>query len=236
MKVVVTASVAIVVTASACDGDSSPAADSAAPRTTESTEVKPEKVRVPDVTGLALGRATKRLEARGLRVGDVSKRPSGKPRRTVLEQSHRPGSKTKDGSTVSLVIAKPHPIVPDTVGDDRRSARRQLRLAGFDVVKTRQRTDSATPGTVVDQAPSGGTRARRGARVTITVAVKPPPPPESTPPDNCTSGYSPCLPPASDYDCAGGSGDGPEYADGPISVTGSDPYGLDSDSDGVACE
>jgi hypothetical protein len=31
----------------------------------------------------------------------------------------------------------------------------------------------------------------------------------------CTPGYSPCLPPASDYDCAGGSGDGPNYT-GPV--------------------
>ena len=28
---------------------------------------------------------------------------------------------------------------------------------------------------------------------------------------NCTPGYSPCLTPASDYDCAGGSGNGPGY-------------------------
>lgn len=27
---------------------------------------------------------------------------------------------------------------------------------------------------------------------------------------NCTPGYSVCLPPAADYDCAGGTGDGPE--------------------------
>lgn len=52
----------------------------------------------------------------------------------------------------------------------------------------------------------------------------------------CTPGYSPCLPPASDYDCAGGSGDGPKYVQGPVKVTGSDPYGLDSDNDGVGCE
>lgn len=53
---------------------------------------------------------------------------------------------------------------------------------------------------------------------------------------NCTPGYSPCLKPSSDYDCAGGSGDGPSYANGPISVSGSDPYDLDSDGDGVGCE
>lgn len=52
----------------------------------------------------------------------------------------------------------------------------------------------------------------------------------------CTAGYSPCLPPMSDYDCAGGAGNGPGYANGPVYVTGSDPYDLDSDGDGVACE
>jgi hypothetical protein len=37
-------------------------------------------------------------------------------------------------------------------------------------------------------------------------------------------------------DCRGGSGDGPRYIDGPVRVTGSDPYGLDSDGNGVGCE
>lgn len=242
MKAAVTASTAILVTATACGSDSGSTVDTVepdAPKATESMHFEPVKVRVPRVTGLALGQATKRLQARGLRVGDVSKRTSVRPRRTVLEQSRRPGSKAKDGSTVSLVIAKPLPIVPDTVGGDRRTGRRELRLAGFDVLITRYETRSATPGIVIDQAPIGGTRAGPGATVTITIAAKPPPPPPPPPSaqeDNCTSGYSPCLPPASDYDCADGSGNGPEYADGPIYVTGSDPYGLDSDSDGVACE
>ena len=53
---------------------------------------------------------------------------------------------------------------------------------------------------------------------------------------DCTPGYSPCIPPGSDVDCAGGSGNGPRYVDGPVYVTGSDPYGLDADGDGVACE
>jgi hypothetical protein len=52
----------------------------------------------------------------------------------------------------------------------------------------------------------------------------------------CTPGYKPCLAPASDYDCAGGGGDGPRYVQGPVYVTGSDPYNLDSDGDGRACE
>jgi Ca2+-binding RTX toxin-like protein len=53
---------------------------------------------------------------------------------------------------------------------------------------------------------------------------------------SCTAGYSPCIPPGSDVDCAGGSGNGPRYVEGPVTVTGSDPYGLDADGDGVGCE
>jgi endonuclease YncB( thermonuclease family) len=61
--------------------------------------------------------------------------------------------------------------------------------------------------------------------------VGPPPPP----PRDC-QGYDPCLPPGPDVDCAGGSGNGPRYVNGPVRVSGDDPYGLDSDNDGVACE
>ena len=53
---------------------------------------------------------------------------------------------------------------------------------------------------------------------------------------HCTKGYSKCLHPASDYDCRGGSGDGPRYVSGPFKSWGSDPYRLDSDNDGKACE
>jgi hypothetical protein len=53
---------------------------------------------------------------------------------------------------------------------------------------------------------------------------------------NCTPGYSPCIPPGPDVDCLGGGGDGPRFVQGPVQVTGSDPYGLDSDGNGVGCE
>ncbi|WP_202876168.1 G5 domain-containing protein [Kribbella sp. VKM Ac-2566] len=52
----------------------------------------------------------------------------------------------------------------------------------------------------------------------------------------CDPNYSGCVPIASDVDCSGGSGNGPEYVDGPIDVVGSDIYRLDADDDGIACE
>jgi Excalibur calcium-binding domain len=45
-----------------------------------------------------------------------------------------------------------------------------------------------------------------------------------------------CVPVASDVDCAGGSGNGPEYVSGPVHVVGEDIYDLDRDGDGIACE
>jgi hypothetical protein len=54
---------------------------------------------------------------------------------------------------------------------------------------------------------------------------------------DCDPNYSgACLDPhAYDYDCAGGSGDGPDYT-GTVTVVGEDHYGLDADGDGIGCE
>lgn len=53
----------------------------------------------------------------------------------------------------------------------------------------------------------------------------------------CDPNYSgACVPIASDVDCAGGSGNGPAYVQGPVTVIGTDIYGLDSNNDGIGCE
>jgi endonuclease YncB( thermonuclease family) len=45
---------------------------------------------------------------------------------------------------------------------------------------------------------------------------------------NCEPGYSPCLPVTGDLNCSD--------VDGPVTVTGDDPYGLDADGDGTGCD
>jgi len=45
---------------------------------------------------------------------------------------------------------------------------------------------------------------------------------------NCMPGYDPCLPVLGDMNC-------PDIGH-PVQVTGSDPYGLDRDGDGVGCD
>jgi hypothetical protein len=55
-------------------------------------------------------------------------------------------------------------------------------------------------------------------------------------PGGCEPGYSKCLDrSAIDYDCRK-KGDGPKYVHSPIQVTGSDPFDLDSNRDGIGCE
>jgi hypothetical protein len=55
--------------------------------------------------------------------------------------------------------------------------------------------------------------------------------------EGCDPNYSgACLNPySSDYDCEGGSGNGPDYT-GTVAVVDEDHFGLDADGDGVGCE
>lgn len=56
------------------------------------------------------------------------------------------------------------------------------------------------------------------------------------PAGRCDPNYTPCVPVASDVDCAGGRGNGPAYVRGPVRVIGRDVYGLDRDGDGIGCD
>ena len=76
---------------------------------------------------------------------------------------------------------------------------------------------------------------------TVGTYVAPPPPPPVAAPapaaGGCDGNYTgACVPIASDVDCAGGSGNGPAYVAGPVTIVGSDVYDLDRDGDGIACD
>jgi len=65
-----------------------------------------------------------------------------------------------------------------------------------------------------------------------------PTPTPKPPAANCHPSYAGvCLTPGiGDYDCAGGSGNGPNYVAGPVRVVGWDEFDLDRDNDGIGCE
>jgi len=211
-----------------------PPATTASP--TSSQPPKTPKVTVPNVVGLDSQSAAKKLQRLGFALGPVSKQFSHQKPGTVLHLSVHVGGKVEEGTRVSVVVAKPFPTVPNVVGLSARKATSKLKAAGYSVRITKQSSSQAT-GTVIGVSPRAGTELLPGKTITLTVAKKMPQ--QTQAPSACTPGYSPCLPIGpSDYDCAGGSGDGPAYTDPGVTyrVTGYDPYGLDSDNDGLGCE
>ena len=110
-------------------------------------------------------------------------------------------------------------------GAERGRYATQLDAAARNARANRRGLWGACPATVYD--PSLGVETRR--------AAAPKPKPIA---GNCHPSYQgACLDPSvSDYDCAGGSGNGPGYVEGPIRVVGPDVYRLDGDGDGIACE
>ena len=103
----------------------------------------------------------------------------------MLSQDPGAGSLAGRGSTVTLTVARqPQQVtVPNTVGQSESSALSALADAGLTPIvgATQPVTDQARDGKVVAQEPGGG-KAKRGARVTITVGKFTPPPTTPTTP------------------------------------------------------
>ena len=210
----------------------------ASPTDSPEPSVEPEIVipttKMPAVRGILVQKARQRIVGSDLQV-EVVRKFSNRAAGTVLSQSVTAGDRVEEGTTVTLIVAKPLPRVPTLEGMKGKVAKNRLGSAGYDVVIRRQESSSVSPGTVISTVPAAGAHVRPGRTITLIVAKAPPPPPPSTP--SCHPSYAgACLDPsASDYDCAGGSGDGPKYT-GYVTVVGPDVYDLDSDGDGAGCE
>ena len=135
--------------------------------------------------------------------------------------------------------------VPELVGMRLADAKAQLAGRGLRARVTYRSTSRYPAGMVLSQSRRTGAGVLPDSRITMVVAKAPPPPPTTAPPPptttparNCDPSYPDvCLDPdAVDYDCAGGSGDGPRYVSGPIRVRPPDPFDLDREGDGWGCE
>jgi beta-lactam-binding protein with PASTA domain len=133
--------------------------------------------------------------------------------------------------------------VPRLVGLKLARAKDTLGDRGLKATIRYKSTASYPAGTVISQSRKAGASVLPDSGITLVVAKAPPPPPSTAPPptappQNCDPSYPDvCLDPgAVDYDCAGGSGNGPEYVEGPIRVRPPDPFDLDRNGDGWGCE
>jgi len=124
------------------------------------------KSTVPDLTGLSLEAALDALEEADLG-SSVVEREDSAPAGQVVSQSPAPGTKVKRGSSVTVFVSSGAVTVPDVVGLTRSAAVK--RLKGLGLVPSITPDPTAPVGYVSKQFPPGGSRARRGDTVTISV-------------------------------------------------------------------
>jgi hypothetical protein len=137
-------------------------------------------------------------------------------------------------------------VVPRLVGVRLARAKEALADRGLTAKVTYKSTARYAAGTVISQSRRAGAGVLPDTTISLVVAKAPPPPPSTAPPappptappQRCHPSYEgECLKVGiGDYDCAGGSGNGPNYVQGTVRVVGPDEFDLDGDGDGLGCE
>jgi serine/threonine-protein kinase len=141
----------------------------------------PEQVAVPNLVGLSVDSATKRLDDLGLTYR-VTREDSDKPEDEVIGQDPGQGTSLDPGGTVTLTVARPvaQTPVPFVTGLSEQAALSALRADGLKgSVRERDVDDESQDGVVLEQRPSGDTGVDSGSTVVLVVGrfVAPPPPP-----------------------------------------------------------
>lgn len=146
-----------------------------------------QQARVPDVVGLLVAEATRRLTQAGFRT-QVTRVQGSEPEGTVIEQAPQGGTTAARDRVVRINVSRGQTststtvvtttttapgssaTVPDTVGEDEATATSTLEGAGLRVRVVEQTVaDASQDGLVIRQSPGGGTTAKSGSTVTITV-------------------------------------------------------------------
>jgi serine/threonine-protein kinase len=147
----------------------------------------PAKVTVPDVTGETEAQAKSDLHNAGFQVSVAPQTSSTATAGSVISQAPAGNSQVLPGSNVTIVVAKAPTTatVPNVKGQTASAATSSLRAAGFTVSQTtKQVFHQSKNGIVLSQSPGGGTTAKKGSAVAITVGQYTAPP--STTPTTTT--------------------------------------------------
>jgi serine/threonine-protein kinase len=131
----------------------------------------PRPVQVPDVVGQPYANAAGALQGAGFTVTRVEIE-SDDPKDVVVAQDPTSGAQVPKGSKITLSVSKgpAESQVPDVTFQSQPDAEKLLRGAGFRIsVVPQDVTDPGEDGIVLNQDPPGGTVAKPGTTVTISV-------------------------------------------------------------------
>ncbi|MET7384659.1 Stk1 family PASTA domain-containing Ser/Thr kinase [Streptomyces sp. NPDC005529] len=136
----------------------------------------PRTVKVPDLTGVALGKAKAELKDAGLAAGMVTREFSDDVSRgSVIGTDPDTGTSRHAGSAIALVVSKGSRVeVPEVTGSSVEDATAELEDAGLKVrTATKQVNSEFDKGQVAEQSPKPGGEAATGDTVTLTVSKGP---------------------------------------------------------------
>lgn len=153
-------------------GKSSEPTPAPAPTPTQTTPAPPAMKPVPSVIGFTIQEATKNIEGNGFVVGEVTEQPSDIQPGTVTAQDPASGIEAPAGAIINLVVATAQtPGIPDVEGMNKTDATNTLIGAGFEIGKVTEKNSSKAKGTVLDQSPDAGKKAKPGTKVSLTVST-----------------------------------------------------------------
>jgi beta-lactam-binding protein with PASTA domain len=129
---------------------------------------------IPNLSGLTVDEARRRLSQAGLQAGSV-RQVAGQPVGTVLQQGLPPGQRVRLGTRVDLDVAG-ESTVPNVTGMTSLEAGIVLGMAGLNVGETSEEEGiGGRPGRVARQDPAPGTRVPPGTSVSLVLAAGRPP-------------------------------------------------------------
>lgn len=150
-------------------GDSGP---TPAPSPTQTAPTPPALKPVPNVVGFSVEEATASLQGSGFTVGTVTDQPSDIAPGKVTAQDPASGVEVPAGTVVNIVVSVPQtPGVPDVEGLSKTDATNTLIAAGFEIGKVTEKNSAKPKGTVLDQSPTAGKKAKPGAKVNLVVST-----------------------------------------------------------------
>ncbi len=149
------------------------------------------QVAIPNVNNLDVVSATAQLTGAGLVVKQSQEASQKVDSGDVIRTDPAAGATVAKGSTVTIVVSSgpPQVNVPMVIGLSESDARQALQEAGFLTAKSDIDVPfgSSQAGKVVNQNPTAGSPAPKGATISITVGRELPPPSTTTTSSTTTS-------------------------------------------------
>ncbi len=143
------------------------------PRPDPRPEPQPIMLPVPDLEGITLDEAQKKL-GDDFDVVQDGQENSSRPENTILSQKPS-GEQAEKGSEIRAVVASGQNEVPAVENSPLEEAQKALSEAGFEPTVAEAESTAAAEGLIISQSPAGGGAASVGSSVEIVVGTGPAP-------------------------------------------------------------